>query len=152
MVDSSTTQASKQTEIVKRLAEENKILKAEIATLKKKQVNSQQQGHLTDDEASTSAGAKKKSRKVGRPRMDDHSASDDELIHHNRTSNSIGKKKAARQANNYEFSEGEDVAVEYQNPRIKKPDAATTWKPHLHNQQKQSNQYQPPQYQQQIPQ
>ena len=47
-------------------------------------------------------------RKVGRPRMDDHSASsDDELIHHN--SNSIGKKKAARQANNYEFSEGEDV-------------------------------------------
>ena len=147
MVDLSTAQASKQTEIVKRLAEENKILKAEIATLKKKQVNSQQQGHLTDDEASTSAGTKKKSRKVGRPRMDDHSASDDELIHHNRTSNSIGKKKAARQANNYELSEGEDVAVEYYIARIKKPNAATTWKP-----QKQSNQYQPPQYHQQIPQ
>jgi hypothetical protein len=41
MVDSSTGQASKQTEIVKLLAEENKILKAEIAAIKKKQVNSQ---------------------------------------------------------------------------------------------------------------
>ena len=67
-------QASKQSESVKRLADENKLLKAEIAALKK-QLSVPREASMIydDDEASSSCGggAKKKYRKgAGRPRKE----------------------------------------------------------------------------------
>ena len=62
LIDLSNTQASKQTEAVKRLAEENKNLKAEIAALKKQVIAQPKATRSADDDASSSAGAKKKAR------------------------------------------------------------------------------------------
>ena len=74
LVDLSSVQASKQSESVKRLADENKLLKAEIAALKK-QLSVPREASMIDDddEASSSCGggAEKKYRKgAGRPRKE----------------------------------------------------------------------------------
>ena len=105
LIDQANVQASKQTEAIKRLNDENKNLKAELTALKK-QVNLQPKSSLMsdDDEASTSAGgAKKNTRRAGRPKkgpaikMEKESSAsenDDETF---RAANSSGKKKRSRQ-------------------------------------------------------
>jgi hypothetical protein len=97
-------QASKQTEAIKRLNDENKNLKRELTALKK-QVNLQPKSSQMsdDDEASISAGgAKKNTRRTGRPKKGpaikmekESSASENDEIF--RAANYSSKKKRSRQ-------------------------------------------------------
>jgi len=121
LIDLSNTQASKQTEAVKRLAEENKNLKAEIAALKKQVIAQPKAPRSDDDEASSSAGAKKKARKAaGRPKKEtvvkkekvsSASEDDDEMVNNARAANSSGRKRVPRQSSKYvDFNDEEDEA------------------------------------------
>ncbi len=104
LIDQANVQASKQTEAIKQLNDENKNLKAELYALKK-QVNVQPKSSLMsdDDEASTSAGkAKNNTRRAGRQKKGpaikmekESSASENDEIF--RAANSSGKKKRSRQ-------------------------------------------------------